>query len=39
MAFVPLTYGLAAGVLAVGVATALTLGPLRRPRSTSRHAQ
>ncbi len=39
MAFVPLSYGLLAGVLAVGVSTALTLGPLRRPRSTSRHAQ
>jgi UDP-GlcNAc:undecaprenyl-phosphate GlcNAc-1-phosphate transferase len=39
MAFIPLSYGLVAGVFAVVVATALTLGPLRRPRSTSRHAQ
>ncbi|HYY11127.1 MAG TPA: MraY family glycosyltransferase [Kineosporiaceae bacterium] len=39
MAFVPLSYGLLAGVLAVAVSTALTLGPLRRPRSTRRHAQ
>jgi UDP-GlcNAc:undecaprenyl-phosphate GlcNAc-1-phosphate transferase len=39
MAFVPPSYGVAAGILAVGVATALTFGPLRRPRSTSRHAQ
>jgi UDP-GlcNAc:undecaprenyl-phosphate/decaprenyl-phosphate GlcNAc-1-phosphate transferase len=39
MAFVPLSYGIAAGFLAVGVATALTFGPLRRPRSASRHAQ
>src|SRR4051812_28855088 len=42
MAFVPYTYGLLAGGLAVVVATILTLGPLRRPRvraATSRHAQ
>ena len=39
MAFVPLSYGLIAGTLAVAVATALTFGPLRRPRSGSRHAQ
>ncbi len=39
MAFVPLSYGLIAGVLAVAVSTALTLGPLRRPSSTRRHAQ
>ncbi len=39
MAFVPLSYGLLAGTLAVAVAAALTFGPLRRPRSSSRHAQ
>jgi UDP-GlcNAc:undecaprenyl-phosphate GlcNAc-1-phosphate transferase len=42
MAFVPYTYGLLAGGLAVVVATMLTLGPLRRPRvraAASRHAQ
>ncbi len=41
MAFVPFTFGLLAGGLALVVATALTLGPLRRPRvrAASRHAQ
>ena len=34
MAFVPLSYGLLAGTLAVAVAAALTFGPLRRPRSS-----
>jgi UDP-GlcNAc:undecaprenyl-phosphate GlcNAc-1-phosphate transferase len=39
LAFVPLSYGLLAGALAVFAAGALTFGPLRRPRPTSRHAQ
>src|ERR671939_191490 len=39
MAFVPFSYGVLAGLLAVSVATALTFGPLRRPRTASRHAQ
>src|ERR671939_527245 len=36
MAFVPFSYGVLAGLLAVSVATALTFGPLRRPRTASR---
>jgi UDP-GlcNAc:undecaprenyl-phosphate GlcNAc-1-phosphate transferase len=39
MAFIPFSYGLVAGTLAVGLAIALTFGPLRRPRSSTRQAQ
>ena len=39
MAFIPFSYGLLAGIVAVGLAAALTFGPLRRPRSSNRHAQ
>jgi len=39
MAFVPFSYGLLAGTLAVGLAAVLTFGPLRRPRSSNRPAQ
>jgi UDP-GlcNAc:undecaprenyl-phosphate/decaprenyl-phosphate GlcNAc-1-phosphate transferase len=39
MAFIPFSYGLIAGTAAVAIAVVLTFGPLRRPRSSSRHAQ
>jgi hypothetical protein len=38
MAFIPFSYGLLAGIVAIAVAAALTFGPLRRPRGSRRHA-